>query len=453
MSHTLNIRKPAVSGTFYPDNANVLKNEVGLFIDNAIKSVNDAPMVIVPHAGYVFSAPVAASSFKSINKNASKVILIGPSHYKYFTGLSVPEEDAYETPLGIVPVDREAISKLKEYRFVNSYKDAHEREHCLEVQIPFLQTQLNEFSIVPIITSKIESYKEVAEAILDLVDEKTIIVISSDLSHYMDNESAHKEDQQTIEGIISGDSTVNLDACGAEPIKVAMTIAEIKGFSPYLLDLRNSFETAPKYGSEDRVVGYAAIAYMPKDSNRKEHFSKEEKELLLTIARDSLIAGVTNHEYILPEIDNKTLLEETGCFITLRIGGSLRGCVGYIEGIAPLYKAVANNAISAALKDYRFSPVSEDEIDDIEIEISVLTKPEAFEYNDEEDLLNKIVKDVDGIILDYQGRRSTFLPQVWEELPDKVKFLEHLSLKAGLGIDDWKRASYKKYQAIHFEEK
>lgn len=452
MSHTQNIRKPAVAGTFYPDNPNVLKNEIGLFLDNAENKVCKAPMIIVPHAGYVFSAPVAASSFNSINVNVNKVILIGPSHYKYFNGLSVPDVDAYETPLGIVPVNHEIVSKLLQKNFVGSYRDAHDKEHCLEVQIPFLQTLLSDFSIVPIIVSKVANYTDIAETIINLVDDNTLIVISSDLSHYLDNESAHSEDCQTIDNIVKGDVECNLDACGAEPIKIAMEIAKIKNYKPQLLDMRNSFETAPRYGSEDRVVGYAAIAYLPIVNEKEEHFSMAEKELLLTIARKSLIAGVTNHEYELPEIDNENLLEETGCFITLRIRGSLRGCIGYIEGVAPLYKAVANNAISAALKDYRFSPVSEEEIDDINIEISVLTKPEAFEYRNEEELLSNIVQGIDGVILDYQGRRSTFLPQVWDELPDKVKFLEHLSLKAGLSIDDWKKAAYKKYQAIHFEE-
>lgn len=452
MSHTLNIRKPAVAGTFYSDNPKILKNEIELFLDNAVGVVKDSPMVIVPHAGYVFSAPVAASSFKSIRKNIRRVILIGPSHYKYFKGISVPKENAYETPLGVVKVDSDAITKLKSYNFVNSFSEAHDKEHCLEVQIPFLQTILKEFSIVPIIASKIENYREVADAVLSLVDDSTVIVISSDLSHYMDNDSAHKEDLQTIERIISGNPHCDLDACGAEPIKIAMTIAKIKGYKSQLLDMRNSFETAPRYGSEDRVVGYAAIAYVPDNKEEKEYFTNDEKNVLLKIARDSLVSGVTNQEYDLPDISNEKLRDVTGCFITLRKGNALRGCIGYIEGVSPLYKAIADNAISAALKDYRFPPVTEDELSDISIEISVLTKPESFQYLNTDDLLNKIVPGVDGIILDYQGRRSTFLPQVWEELSDKVQFLEHLSRKAGLGAEDWKKASYRRYQAIHFEE-
>lgn len=452
MSHTLNIRKPAVAGTFYSDNPKILKNEIELFLDNAVGVVKDSPMVIVPHAGYVFSAPVAASSFKSIRKNIRRVILIGPSHYKYFKGISVPKENAYETPLGVVKVDSDAITKLKSYNFVNSFSEAHDKEHCLEVQIPFLQTILKEFSIVPIIASKIENYREVADAVLSLVDDSTVIVISSDLSHYMDNDSAHKEDLQTIERIISGNPHCDLDACGSEPIKIAMTIAKIKGYKSQLLDMRNSFETAPRYGSEDRVVGYAAIAYVPDNKEEKEYFTNDEKKFLLKIARDSLVSGVTNQEYDLPDISNEKLRDVTGCFITLRKGNALRGCIGYIEGVSPLYKAIADNAISAALKDYRFPPVAEDELSDISIEISVLTKPESFQYLNTDDLLNKIVPGVDGIILDYQGRRSTFLPQVWEELSDKVQFLEHLSRKAGLGAEDWKKASYRRYQAIHFEE-
>ncbi len=452
MSHTLNIRKPAVAGTFYSDSPTVLKNEIGLYLDNAVNAVENSPMVIVPHAGYVFSAPVAASSFQSIKKNVRRVILIGPSHYKYFNGLSVPRENAYETPLGVVMVDNDTVSSLKQHNFVNTYEDAHDKEHCLEVQIPFLQTILKDFSIVPMIASKIGDYSEVAQAILKLVDDNTLIVISSDLSHYMDNSSAHKEDEQTISRILQGDPHCDLDACGSEPIKIAMAIAQIKGYEAKLLDMRNSFETAPRYGSEDRVVGYVAIAYLPKMKNETDYFSEEEKLQLLSIARKSLIAGVTKASYDLPNINNKKLEEITGCFVTLRKGSALRGCVGYIEGVSPLYKAIADNAVSAALRDYRFPPVTEDELEGISLEISVLTKPEPFEYRDVDDLLLKISPGKDGIILDYQGHRSTFLPQVWDELPDKIKFLEHLSRKAGLGEDDWQKASYRKYQAIHFEE-
>lgn len=452
MSHTLNIRKPAVAGTFYPDDSKILKNEIGLYLDNAVAFIENSPMVIVPHAGYVFSAPVAASSYKSLKKDISKVILIGPSHYKFFKGLSVPVENAYETPLGIVPVDIESVEKLKSKSFVNSYDDAHDKEHCLEVQIPFLQTIYKVFSIVPIIASKVEDYYAIAKIVLELTDEKTVIVISSDLSHYMDNDNAKKEDRETINNILAGGIEDNLDACGAEPIKIAMAIAEIMDYKAKLLDMRNSFETAPRYGSKDRVVGYAAIAYLSDLNNKDDLFTENEKNILLKIARESLTASVKQESYSLPSIDSDKLNEVTGCFVTLRKGKSLRGCIGYIEGVSPLYKAIADNAVNAALKDYRFPPVEEKELPEISIEISVLTKPKVFSYNDEDDLLNQITIGVDGIILDYQGHRSTFLPQVWDEIPDKVMFLEHLSRKAGLGIDDWKKASYRKYQAIHFEE-
>lgn len=452
MLHTQNIRKPAVAGTFYPDNAKILKSEIGLFLDNAVKVVNDSPMIIAPHAGYVFSAPVAASAYKSIKKDVSKVILLGPSHYKFFHGLSIPSQDIYETPLGEVPVNRDVVSKLQKYEFVNSYDDAHDKEHCLEVQIPFLQEVLEDFSIIPIIISKLDDVDKVAEAINEVVDEDTVIVVSSDLSHYMDHDSAVEEDRDTVSKILNGKYGVDLDACGSEPIKVAMSIAEKRGYEPQLLDLRNSFETAPQYGSVDRVVGYAAIAYLEDSEKQNGGISNVQKGYLLKIAREALVAGVKNENLVYPTEVEERLKEITGCFVTLKKQGNLRGCIGYIEGVSPLFKAVMDNAVSSAMRDYRFPNVSEDEIEDISIEVSVLTQPQKIIYTDIDDLLEKIIPNEDGIILTYNGKRSTFLPQVWEDIPDKVKFLEHLSRKAGLSIEDWKKADYQKYQAIHFEE-
>ena len=142
-----------------------------------------------------------------------------------------------------------------------------------------------------------------------------------------------------------------------------------------------------------------------------------------------------------------------GCFVTLTMGGNLRGCIGYIEGIKPLYEAVIDNAKNAALGDPRFSNVSPGELSKIKVEVSVLTKPEPLEYDGVDDLLGKLEPGRDGIILRKGYSQSIYLPQVWDQLPDKVEFLEHLSRKAGLGKDDWKSAQYRRYFAIHFEEK
>lgn len=180
--------------------------------------------------------------------------------------------------------------------------------------------------------------------------------------------------------------------------------------------------------------------------------SGSDKNFMLSLARDALNRAVKGEEPPSPKDIPDVAKELCGCFVTLTKKGNLRGCIGYIEGIKPLYQAIIDNAKNAALGDPRFPNVAPDELDDIKVEASVLTKPEPFEYSNPKDLLNKINANVDGIIFTKNMRQSTFLPQVWEQLPDKETFLGHLAMKAGLDRDDWKDAQYKKYQAIHFEE-
>jgi uncharacterized protein len=183
-----------------------------------------------------------------------------------------------------------------------------------------------------------------------------------------------------------------------------------------------------------------------------EDLSADVKAFLLKLARESLEASVKGllppRPKEVPEISKK----RQGCFVTLTVSGELRGCIGYIEGIKPLFEAIIDNAKNAALSDPRFPSVKPDELPRIRVEVSVLTPPVPLEYKDPQDLLNKLVPNEDGIILQKGFYQSTFLPQVWEQLPDKVQFLEHLSLKGGMPADGWKTASVKRYRAIHFQE-
>ena len=178
----------------------------------------------------------------------------------------------------------------------------------------------------------------------------------------------------------------------------------------------------------------------------------EVKTFLLTLARQNLEAAVNDRPPVAPKDTPSVVREHCGCFVTLTKQGELRGCIGYIEGIKPLFEAVMDNAKNAALEDPRFPPVTPSELKGIKVEVSVLTKPQPLEYKDPQDLLNKLVPGEDGIILTSGFHQSTFLPQVWEQLSDKVDFLEHLSLKGGMPIDGWKTAKVKRYRAIHFQE-
>jgi uncharacterized protein len=189
------------------------------------------------------------------------------------------------------------------------------------------------------------------------------------------------------------------------------------------------------------------------ENQSNQDLPSDVKTFLLTLARQSLEACVQGKPMPKPENPPELTKKDRGCFVTLTKSGILRGCIGYIEGIKPLYEAIIDNAKNAAQSDPRFPEVTADELHDIRIEVSVLTPPEPLEYKDPQDLLNKLVPGQDGIILQSGYHQSTFLPQVWEQLPDKIDFLEHLSMKGGMPTDGWKTALVKRYRAIHFQEK
>lgn len=449
------IRKAAVAGQFYPSDAVELRREIQKYLAGCRVLPEIPRLLISPHAGYVFSAPVAANGFASINKNIKRVFLIGPSHHVWFKGISIPKVSHYETPLGLVELDQEIISKLRDNPIVCDAKGAHEPEHCLEVQLPFLQVQLDKFKIVPILTGDITAL-HVAQLLIPFLDESSVVIASSDLSHYHENSKARMIDDRTIETIISGETDGFIEGCGETPIRVIMHMAQKLGLQPLKLDSRTSYETAPQYGSQSKVVGYASIVYVNKKQEITEKGCKEltepHREYLLKLARNSLNSSVKKTAD--PTITDvpQLLKEDRGCFVTLTVNGNLRGCIGYIEPIKPLYQAVIDNAENAALSDPRFPVVTPKELDNIKVEVSVLTKPEPLLFSDANDLLKKLVPGVHGVILQMGSRQSTFLPQVWEQLPDKIQFLEHLSIKAGMPRDAWKTANVKTYTAQHFSE-
>lgn len=466
-SQKMRIRRAVVANRFYTADPDRLRDEITRYCCAGTPLTPHPRIIIAPHAGYAFSGPVAGIGYASIDRSTEKVILLGPSHTKFFSGLSIAPVDAYETPLGRVKLHKEDVASLRKNAMVHAYEDAHAQEHCLEVQLPFLQVLLSSFTIIPVIVGTIDNYAEVAELFYSLIDTKTLIVISSDFSHYLTHKQAKLIDKRSIATITSETIDGFIEACGENPIRIAMHLGKKMGVKPQKLAMRNSYEVAPQYGDQNRVVGYAAIVYQS-DLNNSDpektmtvsiaenlsctELTQTDKQFMLSLARDALQSVVLGKKCITPSTIPFCAQELTGCFITLTKRGALRGCIGYIEGIKPLHQAIVDNTVNAAMRDYRFAKVTPAELDSIKIEISILTKPQPFTYNGSQDLLDKIEMHTDGIILHKGARQSTFLPQVWQQLPDKVLFLQQLALKAGLGKDDWKEAAYKKYQVIHFEE-
>jgi len=450
------IRPTAVAGSFYPANKKELQNQINSFLNQVEKKTDKSiNILIVPHAGYDYSGFVAATGFKQIEgKVINKVIIIGPSHQAWFDGAAIDENDSWQTPLGEVVIDKTLANNL-----VNKENDIffssqpHNQEHSLEVELPFLQTVLKEFKIVPILLSNTND--QVIEKLADLISQninpKTLLVISSDLSHYPDYQTANQVDQKTIEAILSGkpekfNQTINQQmnegwpelktcACGEKAIKVAMLVAQKLGKGEWqLIKYLNSGDT--EIGDKSKVVGYAAITWNPKENIKEKinnnEYSQEEQKILLKIARETLESYLKNKEKPKYKIDNPNLNEILGVFVTLnKKEHQLRGCIGEFQPTTPLWQTIQNKVIDAALNDHRFSPVKYQELKDIEIEISILSKPRKI------DNWREIELGKDGVLLKQGMRGGTFLPQVATETGWNLEeFLSQLCFqKAGLPKD------------------
>ncbi|PIS21729.1 hypothetical protein COY33_01970 [candidate division WWE3 bacterium CG_4_10_14_0_2_um_filter_42_7] len=449
-----NLRKPYAPGSFYPSESKELSTLVNGFLKTFPESQDKIKVLIVPHAGYPYSGAVAGEGFSHIAKETKTVIILGSSHNEYFQGAAVYDKGAWETPLGIINVDEEKAGKLISARdgIVSNFV-LHKNEHALEVELPFLQEQLANFKIVPILIGAFNSdlEKALSEKISKIFDENTVLVVSSDLSHYSTEEVAEKVDKEVISAILSKDPVV-LDqrikdimeagyenlvtcACGESAIKVGLRVARMIGADRgELFSYANSGNLT---GSNSRVVGYASIGFLESASQ----ISSGEKTALLRLARSSLQEFLEKgtrlwaNDFASEDLRNFPIAEaKMGAFVTLLKNGNLRGCIGMIESEDPLWKTVAEMAVSAGVNDPRFPKVTLDELKDIEIEISLLTPKRKITSPSEIELGKH------GVWLQKGIRRGVFLPQVATETGwSKEEFLNQLcSQKAGLPESCWK---------------
>ncbi len=464
---TRKIKRPAVADRFYPASKEVLSS----MIDDYFQRVETTPVenirgLVSPHAGYIYSGPVAAYGYSLLQgKTFDTVIVMGPSHHVRFKGASIPDATHIETPLGLVEVSPKTRELLKE-KYFGCTPEAHTAEHSVEVQIPFLQEALKDFKIIPIVTGDVDPEK-LADILMKYVDDKTLIVASSDLSHNLPYDEATKIDKFYVRSIINlNPSLFNffnpmLRPCGRTPISVLVAIAEKKGWSAKALDYRNSGDITGEKST--RIVGYTSIVFykskageeVAKTAYQPITLKEEEQKFLLKLARESIENILQGKE---PEINTEELSENlrtiSGVFVTLTKNGKLRGCIGDLLPLEELYKGVMQNAVRAAVRDRRFLPVKLEEMEDIDIEISILSMPRKLKFKSPQELLEELTPNKDGVILIVGERSATYLPQVWEKIPDKEEFLSRLSVKAGLRSDSWKRGDAKifTYQAQAFEE-
>jgi hypothetical protein len=448
------VRPPAVASLFYPGDARALAEEVSSYLDRT----QEAPLapgfpkaLIVPHAGFIYSGPVAASAYDRLRPARGivrRVVILGPCHRVPVHGLALPRAKAFDTPLGRIPLDEETLASIRSMPQVVESAATHAEEHALEVQLPFLQRVLGEFSLVPLVVGDAapEKVAEVLERLWGGIE--TLIVISSDLSHYHSYEVAREIDDATVQAILGFDAGIcHEQACGATPVAGMLIAARRKGLAPKLLDCRNSGDTA---GEKDRVVGYASFAL----ASETPRYGAQHGRRLLQIARAS-VAEALGLQAQAAAIDEPWLKESRATFVTLKQGEELRGCVGALEAQRPLAQDVAENARAAAFQDTRFKPLTRDEFERTDIEVSLLSTPKRLSFEDHADLVARLRPGVDGIILEQgeEGRQATFLPQVWEGLPDPQQFIAHLKQKAGIAPDtDIRRCRVKRYTVLKWRE-
>ncbi len=461
------VRLAAVAGMFYPDDPRRLDAMVRGYLD-AVMVPADAPppkAIIAPHAGYMYSGAVAAIAYarwKPIADRIRRVVLLGPCHRVAVDGIAASSADAFETPLGRVAVDtaaRDVALALPQVRVMDA---THAEEHSLEVHLPFLQRTLSRFAILPLVVGR-ATPAQVAEVLEQLWGgEETRIVISSDLSHHLDYDTARAVDGRTCAAIEALEPAAigSEQACGRVPVAGLLTSARRRGLSVTTLDLRSSGDTA---GPRDRVVGYGAWMFTetggagaretgatggrsaprhsgesPFEARTRALIDKHGPTMLHLAAAAVEHAARTGQVMPVETTDYPADLQAPGAaFVTLERDGQLRGCIGSPKACRPLIADVVANATGASLKDSRFSAVTLDECPSLSISVSVLSPREAMLFVGEDHLLEQLRPGIDGLIIESGGRRALFLPQVWNQIPEPAVFLTQLKRKAGLAADHW----------------
>jgi MEMO1 family protein len=465
-------REPVAAGRFYPGSRNELKANLEQLFLACRPSFNLKTLraVIAPHAGYIFSGEVAASAYNQLPADAvyQRVFIFASSHCARYKGASIYNQGHYKTPVGKIEVDLELVDQLIGNHDVFSfYPEAHSDEHSVEVQLPFLRYKLGKsFKLVPVVigTNDLKEIEQIAGALRPYFTRENLFVVSTDFSHYPHDDDAREVDQRTAEAILKNDpdefyKTIQEN----KKLAVSNLVTSICGWSSMLallyltagnellkyhhIQYKNSGD-AKLYSDRNRVVGYHAMVV---SDTWEETFSLSErdKEYLLKLARERLSKYLRRQVYISSEENIPEAAKvQAGAFVTIYKGRELRGCIGRFSGGQQLYKLVEELAVSSA-NDYRFDPVSEADLPEINIEISVLTPLKRIFSIDEFELGKH------GIYIKQGDRTGTFLPQVAGKTGwDKEKFISRCSRdKAQIGTDGWKSAELYTYEAIIFSEK
>jgi len=458
---------------------NALARQVEGFFQKAdVRSSDDTIALINPHAGYAYSGQTAAFGVKAAKAKYARIVVIGPTHQVPMRDvLSVPRVTHYQTPLGEIPLDTEFIGKLLQYPVFKDIPQAYETEHSVFIQLPLLQYRFGDFNLVPIVAGQClpETVQKAAEVLKSLVDKDTLVVASSDFTHYGPNydyvpftqnipDELKKLDMGAYDYIAKLDSggftkycdKTGATICGRVPIAILLSMLPT-GSKAELLKYTTSGALTGDYTNS---VSYFSIAFHGEWQKRTAvepaktdaALTQEDHKNLLLLARKTIEFYLQNNRAPTPEQVGIAITEamkvQRAAFVTLMENSHLRGCIGDVYPRQPLYKSVIANAVNAAVNDWRFSPVTAGELSKIKIEISALTVPKQI------DSYSQIRLGTDGVILQKAGQSALFLPQVAPEQSwDLRTMLTELSLKAGLSADAWKEgATFFVFQAEVFGE-
>ena len=473
------IRPAAVAGSWYPGDSRTLER----YLEQLFAEAKPAPealegppvrALIVPHAGYQYSGSTAAAAYRLVEgKSYRRVIVLGPAHRGGFRGLSIADVNAYETPLGKIPLDAEAVGRLRASPLVTSDPRAHRQEHSIEMQLPLLQHALAPgWKLLPVLVGWLEpgDHAAAAKLLKPLLDDQTLLVVSTDFTHYgpmyryvpfpLDEKTPQRIDaldQGAVKAILARDAKgfleykarTGITICGYNAVAILLELLPPQATGKVAAHTTSGALT----GSHEMSVSYYAIVFRselplngeedPPDDPPGDRLSESEWQLLHRIAvlgvKDA-VAGKPNDPEKNPEYQRlvkelpQRLKQPAGAFVTLwKKNGDLRGCVGYIPPLFPLHQAVYDSAWNAARNDTRFFPVSESELPALKMDISVLSplrpieSPGQFRVGEE------------GIVLDKDGRRAVYLPEVAERFGwNREQTLNQLARKAGFPQDAWK---------------
>lgn len=517
-------REAAVSGMWYASDPTALESQIQKMLLNASPPTINGKIIglICPHAGYIYSGPVAAHGYKLIeNQSYDRVVLIGNAHKMGFTGAMIDMSDYYSTPLGQVPVDKEFSNRLiSEDNMVRGSAKPHQLEHSLEAQLPFLQKVLKPgFKIVPILFGHTPglAFDSIVNSLSHITDmQSTLLIASTDLTHFPSYTDSKRIDARILQAIESMNpdlvvqvekdemarQTRNLDCvlCASSATRAVMIVSKYWGANAAKILHQANSGDVPR-GDHTRVVGYGSVAFFNSNSEsiseldsplkKDQSISVQDRVYILAFVRNVLdryvrtgkipkhpgsseliVVQQSNHSETSLITERLTGLEtiripdesapsgyrvsrssellqaKRGVFVTLHEDGNLRGCIGYIEPRETLEEALIQNTINACSRDPRFAKVKPDELDDISIEISVLSLPVPIRSVDE------IVIGKHGVILSKAGRSAVFLPQVApEQMWDVEEMLDNLAMKAGLSRSAWKSGTeFRVFEAQVFSE-